>query len=151
MFARTLAQGERQFDNVAAGSVGVINGQDAFKLHDTFGFPIELTVELAREQGLSVDREGFEVALNEARQRSRRGARQQPVARTGLPPTVFLGYDELAAKATILRIFRGAQEVSDATDGEEVEVYLDRTPSMPRAAARSGTSASLKAWRAASR
>ena len=127
-FRRTLEQGESLFNDVVRRSDRVIVGADAFRLHDTFGFPIELTAELASEQGLAVDRDGFEAALAEARQRSRRGARRAPVPRTGLPPSRFTGYEALNGGGRVLRIFRDQEPVEEAAEGDEVEVYLDSTP-----------------------
>jgi alanyl-tRNA synthetase len=127
-FRRTLDAAQSAFAEVAAQSRGIIRGEDAFRLHDTYGFPIDLTVELAAEQGLSVDREGFNEQLAQQRLRSRRGAKQTAVQRTGLPATRFLGYDTLGAGATVLSVFRGNEQVAAADDGDEVEVYLDQTP-----------------------
>ncbi|MSR89163.1 MAG: alanine--tRNA ligase [Candidatus Margulisbacteria bacterium] len=75
-FLRTLDSGIRRFDDVSKGSQ-IISGPDAFKLYDTFGFPIDLTQLLARERGLSVDSAGFEVALEEQKNRSRRAAKKE--------------------------------------------------------------------------
>jgi alanyl-tRNA synthetase len=127
-FRRTLDAAQSAFAEVAAQSRGIIRGEDAFRLHDTYGFPIDLTVELAAEQGLSVDREGFNEQLAQQRLRSRRGAKQSAVQRTGLPATRFLGYDTLGAGATVLSVFRGNEQVAAADEGDEVEVYLDQTP-----------------------
>ncbi len=127
-FRRTLDLGQTAFDAVAAKSVGIIRGEDAFRLHDTYGFPIDLTVELASERGLTVDRDGFAEQLGQQRLQSRRGAKRAMVQRTGLPATEFLGYDTLGANARVLRIFEGEAESPSAGEGADVEVYLDRTP-----------------------
>ena len=127
-FRRTIEQGESAFEDVVRRSGHLVSGADAFRLHDTFGFPIELTVELAAERGLKVDRQGFEVALGEARQLSRRHKRQQATPRTGLPATRFTGYESLTGGGRVLKLFRGDQEVDRAVEGDEVEVYLDSTP-----------------------
>jgi alanyl-tRNA synthetase len=127
-FQRTLDAGQAAFAQVAKRSSRIVSAEDAFKLHDTFGFPIDLTVELAAEEGLQVDRAGFEELLAEARQRSRRGAKRQVTQRTGLPPSEFLGYETMAAPGTVVRIFSDDKEVESAAKGEEVEVYLDRSP-----------------------
>ncbi len=68
-FAKTLSRGLRLFDELAAA--GNISGEDAFRLHDTYGFPLELTVELAEERGLAVDVDGFRALMEEQRERSR--------------------------------------------------------------------------------
>jgi len=127
-FRRTIEQGESAFEDVVRRSGHLVPGADAFKLHDTFGFPIELTVELAAERGLRVDRQGFEAALAEARQLSRRHRRQQATPRTGLPATRFTGYQSLTGGGQVLKLLRGDQEVRKAEAGDEVEVYLDATP-----------------------
>ena len=127
-FRRTIELGESAFEDVVRRGGHLVSGTDAFRLHDTFGFPIELTVELAAERGLKVDRQGFEVALGEARQLSRRHKRQQATPRTGLPATRFTGYESLTGGGRVLKLFRGDQEIDRAVDGDEVEVYLDSTP-----------------------
>ena len=82
-----------------------IDGVDAFRLYDTFGLPIELTVEMAAERGATVDLEGFESAMHEQRERGQASARRVGFAGAdALPPTRFVGYDSLEAEATVLRI-----------------------------------------------
>jgi alanyl-tRNA synthetase len=127
-FQRTLEAGEAAFNDVLSRSGHLVSGADAFKLHDTFGFPIELTSELAREQGVRVDREGFERALGEARQLSRRGARRASVPRTGLPASTFTGYESMTGGGRVLKMFTSDGEVSEAAEGAEVEIYVDSTP-----------------------
>jgi alanyl-tRNA synthetase len=120
-FARTLEAGSaRLAELVAAG--GVISGADAFRLHDTFGFPIDLTVEVAAERGVSVDRAGFDVAMAEQRERSRGEKR----GGLDLDPEVaalrseFIGYPN-ETSADDLRVLA-------VVPGEPVAVVLDRTP-----------------------
>jgi alanyl-tRNA synthetase len=120
-FARTLEAGSaRLAELVAAGAV--ISGADAFRLHDTFGFPIDLTVEMAAERGVSVDRAGFDAAMDEQRERSRgekRGALELPPEVAGLR-SEFTGYpNETAADG--LRVLA-------VVAGETTAVVLDRTP-----------------------
>src|ERR1700682_1715970 len=119
-FRRTLDAGQRAFEEVASRGSGIIRGDDAFRLHDTFGFPIDLTVELAAERGLAVDREGFAEFLAQQRVQSRRRAKPAARQRTALPATEFLGYDSLAATATVMRIFRDDAEVRSAAGGDGV-------------------------------
>src|SRR5579859_6493934 len=95
-FSQTLARGMRLFDDVAA--TGAIPGEDAFRLHDTYGFPLELTVELARERGLTVDEEEFNRLMGEQRQRSRVGAEKGDVRAAEFSnaagfTTEFVGYE----------------------------------------------------------
>jgi alanyl-tRNA synthetase len=153
-FNRTLAAGSRLFDDVAnstkAAGVSVLSGPDAFTLHDTYGFPIELTLEMAAETGLTVDEEGFRGLMAEQRQRAKADAAARKHAHADLTAyrelvdagaTEFTGFDELSSEATILGIFVDGKRVpviahsggigGSATDGavtERVEFVLDRTP-----------------------
>lgn len=143
-FNRTLASGSRLFDDAAEATRGAgkstLSGVDAFTLHDTYGFPIELTLEMAAEAGLSVDEEGFRGLMAEQRQRAKADAAARKQAHTDLSayrdlvdggPTEFTGFDELATQATILGIFVDGTRVPvvshGGTDGT-VELILDRTP-----------------------
>ena len=120
-FARTLESGSARLDElVAAGAT--ISGGDAFRLHDTFGFPIDLTVEMAAERGVGVDRAGFDVAMAEQRERSR-GEKRAPLA---LDPEVaalrseFIGHpnETIADDLQVLAV----------VPGQQAAVVLDRTP-----------------------
>jgi alanyl-tRNA synthetase len=131
-FAATLRQGMTLFEQArdrAAG--GVVPGDDAFKLSDTFGFPIELTTELAADAGLSVDEERFRVLLEEQRERARKAAKKVEIGLdTGaVPPTTFVGYEQDDAEAPIALLLDDANaQVGGAEEGERVRVFLDRTP-----------------------
>jgi alanyl-tRNA synthetase len=127
-FDRTLGRGLDQFERVVAASERRIPGEDAFRLHDTFGFPIELTRELAEERGLAVDQEGFDAAMAAQRERSRRIVSHSWTDVASLPRAAFVGYDALAADATVAGLRRGGAPVDEAVEGDDVEVYLDRTP-----------------------
>lgn len=134
-FGETLEHGMRVFDEVAAGSGTVIPGADAFRLYDTYGFPVDLTADIARERGLEVDMAGFEQAMNEQRERARAAGKfeakgQMPAELASqLQPTVFLGYEALdAAGAKVLGIVRGGKQYDALNEGEEGLVILDRTP-----------------------
>ncbi|WP_003541925.1 alanine--tRNA ligase [Desulfotomaculum nigrificans] len=141
-FLETLAAGSDILASLisearAAGKTE-ISGQDAFRLYDTFGFPLELTREIASEQGLSVDEDGFTAAMEEQRRRAR-SARQETeylsergvmykALREELGETRFVGYGTLTADANVLALLKdGLQEIS-AVAGEEVEIILDVTP-----------------------
>jgi alanyl-tRNA synthetase len=165
-FQRTLDAGTIQFEEALIPLTGAerqvarlaedlppdaptLPGDVAFRLHDTFGFPIDLTVELAAEYGVRVDREGFEAALAEQRERSRGGRRQEVAQRAERTAqyeeigrrageTRFLGYETTSAKGRIVAILRDGLEyqelaaVSEAElrtpTGAEAELILDRTP-----------------------
>ncbi len=127
-FARTLEQGMEQFEKVAAKHGKTIPGDDAFKLHDTFGFPLELTQELAAERGMQVDEEGFKAAMAAQKERSRREVPKGWLAVKEFPKSEFTGYEELTTQTSILAIRKDGQPADRAMEGEEVEVFLERTP-----------------------
>ncbi len=121
----------------AAGeATAQLPGEQAFLLYDTYGFPLDLTEDIAAEHGLSVDRSGFEKAMEEQRERARAGRQgggwesSAAFAETlrDLPPTEFVGYEVLEADASILGIVKDDEPVSRAQAGAEVQVILNRTP-----------------------
>ncbi|HEV8638777.1 MAG TPA: alanine--tRNA ligase [Chloroflexota bacterium] len=119
------------------GQASAIPGEEAFRLYDTYGFPLELTREFAAEKQLEVDEEGFAGALARQREQARASRRAAGIARTtadvygqlGVRETPFVGYDTLEADTALLGIVRGSEltERADATDGE-VELVLRETP-----------------------
>ena len=121
-FLATLASGEKKFEAIALKSNGVISGTDAFTLYDTFGFPLELTMEYAEEKGMTVDVEGFKQNLNEQKQRAR-NARKDEGSMGGQneeflafkDESKFSGYNATNHKAKIIAVFGNA-------------VVLDETP-----------------------
>ncbi|GLQ94227.1 alanine--tRNA ligase [Dyella acidisoli] len=134
-FGETLEHGMRVFDEVAAKSGKTIAGEDAFRLYDTYGFPVDLTADIARERGLSVDMAGFEQSMEQQRERARAASRfeakgQMPAELASqLAPTVFLGYETLASRASkVVGIVQGGKQVGQLTEGEEGLVILDQTP-----------------------
>lgn len=146
-FNRTLASGSKLFDEVAAATAtsgaATVSGSDAFTLHDTYGFPIELTLEMAAEAGLSVDESGFHELMLQQRQRAKADAAARKHAHADLTayrelvdagPTEFTGFDELVSQARILGIFVDGRRVPVVGHGEagggvgRVELVLDRTP-----------------------
>jgi alanyl-tRNA synthetase len=144
-FNRTLQSGSRLFEEVAgttkASGATVLSGSDAFTLHDTYGFPIELTLEMAAEAGLKVDEVGFRELMAEQRRRAKADAAARKHAHADLSayrelvdagPTEFTGFNELTSQARILGIFVDGKRVPVAahgTDGaDRVELVLDRTP-----------------------
>ncbi|MCB0880860.1 MAG: alanine--tRNA ligase [Thermoleophilia bacterium] len=129
-FARTLQSGRRLLTDVVERSraTGTVSGDDAFRLHDTYGFPLDLTLEAAADAGLAVDTEGFEALMNDQRTRSRAGSAltgetSLAVKAAGLARgerTRFVGYDALAADATVV--------ASEPLEGDEQLVRLDVSP-----------------------
>ena len=117
------------------GTNGTLAGADAFKLYDTYGFPIDLTKEILAEHNLRLDEAGFQEALEAQRERARSARGQHGFGGEmnayhhlrGLE-SEFVGYEKLAAESEVLAILKGGQPVSRAAEGDEVEVVLAHTP-----------------------
>ncbi|MCF8569743.1 alanine--tRNA ligase [Gordonia sp. HY002] len=140
-FSKTLAAGSKLFSEAAdatkASGSSQISGGDAFALHDTYGFPIDLTLEMASEAGLQVDRDGFAELMAEQRSRAKADATSRKSSHTDQTvyrdfldrgPTVFTGFDELVSEARVVGLVSGGERVRSATPGTELEVVLDRSP-----------------------
>jgi alanyl-tRNA synthetase len=127
-FDRTLEQGMAQFEKIAAQHTKTIAGGDAFRLHDTYGFPLELTRELAAERGVEVDEVGFSAAMEEQRARSRRGTPQGWALAKDLPKSEFTGYGELTTSSKVVALRKDGEPVEAAGEGDSVEVFVERTP-----------------------
>ncbi|HSS92983.1 MAG TPA: alanine--tRNA ligase [Candidatus Dormibacteraeota bacterium] len=127
-FQRTLSEGMERFERIIVKHPKVISGADAFLLHDTFGFPIDLTRELAAERGLKVDEEGFKMAMATQKDRSRREVPRGWTAVKEFPKSEFTGYEELTTQTSIVAIRKDGRPADRATEGEDVEVFLERTP-----------------------
>ncbi len=136
-FRRTLDRGLKILDQALAGLAAgaVVPGEVAFKLYDTYGFPLDLTEVICRERGYTVDTRGFEAALEAQRAGSEwKGSGESADAAAHkllaekLGPTEFLGYESEAGEAKVVAILRGGEAVESAGAGEQVEVALDRTP-----------------------
>jgi alanyl-tRNA synthetase len=134
-FVETLSLGLGMLEDLINGGVPVVDGSDAFMLHDTYGFPVELTAEIAAERKVGLDMEGFEQAMERQRELARNAAagdgggderESQAAGRLvaeldGLAPTQFLGYEQIEASSKLLRVLR-------APDGATLEVFAERTP-----------------------
>ncbi len=141
-FLSTLRTGSAIFD-AAVGETKrrgttSLSGDQAFQLHDTYGFPIDLTLEMAGEQGLAVDEEGFRRLMAEQRRRAKQDSLEKKTGNADISvfagllaksgPVVFTGYDEVTGEATVAGLLAGGVSVPAAGQGSEVEVILDRTP-----------------------
>ncbi|MGH2723127.1 MAG: alanine--tRNA ligase [Actinomycetota bacterium] len=137
-FRGTLRQGMARFEqdlsHAREEGRATFPGDAAFRYHDTYGFPIELTVELAAEEGLEVDTDTFARLMEEQRERARRAVKTGPdqaalveVARQA-GPTDFLGYQVLEAEGRVAGLVAGGRAAEAAEQGQQVEVVLDRTP-----------------------
>jgi len=153
-FRRTLEAGyallERELDGLAAGTE--VPGATAFRLHDTYGFPVELTAEIAAERGFGLDRGGYDAEMQEQRRRARAawkggpGEEASPRHRGILDrfgPTDFVGYERLEAPGRILSILRDGEAIEEAAAGDQAEVYLDRTPFYAESGGQVGDSGTL--------
>src|SRR5690606_985511 len=130
-FAETLAQGMQILDEVIGATRGkVIPGDIVFKLYDTFGFPVDLTADIARERGLSLDTEGFEREMNVQRERARAASQfGADYGRVELEAdTEFTGYEQLAGKAEVVALFVDGKPIERMETGSAGMVALDRTP-----------------------
>jgi alanyl-tRNA synthetase len=141
-FCATLRTGTSIFDAAAASTKqagrNLLSGAQAFQLHDTYGFPIDLTLEMAAEQGLSVDEDGFRALMAEQRQRAKADAAARKTGHVdtsayrevldGAGGSVFTGYDEVVSDATVVGLLAGGSNVPAAGEGTEIELVLDRTP-----------------------
>ncbi|RSM35325.1 alanine--tRNA ligase [Amycolatopsis balhimycina DSM 5908] len=141
-FLSTLTSGSRIFDLAAEetkrGGGDVLAGDKAFQLHDTYGFPIDLTLEMASEQGLTVDEDGFRTLMNEQRTRAKADAASRKTGHGDLSEyrkvleqhgeTEFLGYTDLQAEAKVVALLEAGQPVRSVAAGKKAELVLDRTP-----------------------
>ena len=141
-FLQTLKSGTQIFDTASAAikksSKKVLPGDEVFKLHDTYGFPFDLTLEMAREVGLDVDEDGFRRLMTEQRDRAKADAKAKKSGHTDLSEykkiadksgaTSFLGYSDLKSESKINGILVEGISVDSAQSGQEIEIVLDRTP-----------------------
>ena len=139
-FAATIDQGQTILDQYIADARSkgsdTLSGEQCFKLYDTYGFPIELTKEIAGDLGFNVDEDGFAKCM-EAQKELARSARKQEEGEGWLdetsmykdyPATVFTGYESLAGEARVLGIVSGMSNLKSASEGQEVRIVLDTTP-----------------------
>jgi len=141
-FLQTLKSGTQIFDQ-ASGSVkssggDELSGEDVFKLHDTYGFPFDLTLEMANEQGLKIDADGFKRLMKEQRDRAKADAKSKKSGHTDVSEyrkiaelgkkIEFIGYTHLESESRLLGILLDGKVSAHANEGDEVEIVLDRTP-----------------------
>ncbi len=136
-FGRTLDQGFALLDDIIKkSSVNRISGEDAFKLNDTFGFPIDLIKEVAEEKGMTVDIDGYNELLKEQKVRAKNARKNagadawlsDAVDFSGIERTEFVGYTQLAADSTILAVVKDGEKVQFGGTGENVVIVLGQTP-----------------------
>ncbi len=141
-FSATLRTGTAIFDAAVEETrrrgAATIRGELAFQLHDTYGFPVDLTLEMAAEQGLAVDEPEFRRLMTQQRQRAKQDAAQKKTGNADISvfagfleragQVLFTGYDDVAGEATVIGLLSGGVSVPAAGAGTEVDVVLDRTP-----------------------
>jgi alanyl-tRNA synthetase len=141
-FLQTLKAGTQIFDmastQLKSTKKNILPGEEVFKLHDTYGFPFDLTLEMAREEGLEVDEDGFRRLMNEQRDRAKADAKAKKSGHTDLSEykkiadangaSSFIGYTSNEAEASINGILVDGINTESAISGQEVEIVLDRTP-----------------------
>ena len=141
-FAQTLKSGTSIFDSAAtqlkSEKSKSLSADTVFKLHDTYGFPFDLTLEMAREQGLEVDELGFRKLMNEQRDRAKADAKAKKSGHTDLTEyraivdksgtSKFIGYENISAEATVTGVLVDGRSVTEANFGSDIEITLDRTP-----------------------
>lgn len=145
-FAETLTQGLSLLDNLIAEGkkkgATELSGESVFMLHDTYGFPLDLSVDIAEEQGFTVDLAGFEAQMERQKEQARQALKEKvdsawddrmlPESFETLPKTTFTGYDELETEGTVLSILKFSEhhleDVETLREGERGLIVLDRTP-----------------------
>ncbi len=132
-FAETLANGMQLLDTAfsAVKTGKTVDGETVFKLYDTYGFPIDLTNDIARERGFSIDHAGFETAMEAQRDRARAASKFGVDLSSGVKvegKTDFRGYEGVADEGTVIALLKGGAAVDSLAAGDEGEVVLDRTP-----------------------
>ena len=135
-FKQTLDRGQKLLDELLSDGSKEINGENAFKLYDTYGFPLELTVEIAAEKGVKVDEEGFKTCMKEQKERAKAAA-QKIILTDDLiyidiekehGETKFTGYEETCSESKVVALVKDAKIINSADEGEIVDIILDTTP-----------------------
>ena len=135
-FKQTLDRGQKLLDDLLSDGSKEISGENAFKLYDTYGFPLELTVEIAAEKGVKVDEDGFKACMKEQKERAKAAA-QKIILTDDLiyidiekenGETNFTGYEQTCAEAKVVALVKDAKKIDSADEGETVDIILDTTP-----------------------
>ncbi|MEG1832934.1 MAG: alanine--tRNA ligase [Burkholderiaceae bacterium] len=146
-FFQTIANGMEILDAALAGEVKQLDGETAFKLHDTYGFPLDLTADVCRERGVGVDVAGFETAMNRQREQARAAGKfkmAQGLEYSG-EPTTFHGYDSLVRDgAKVTAVYVDGTAVAAAKAGDDAVVVLDHTPFYAESGGQVGDSGELR-------
>jgi alanyl-tRNA synthetase len=144
-FGETLENGMRMLNAALHDKPQVLDGETAFTLYDTFGFPLDLTADIARERGIAVDEAGFDRAMDAQRERARAASQfktGEALAYTG-PKTVFRGYEALSEQGRVVALYKGGTRVDALATGDRGVVVLDRTPFYAESGGQVGDSGEL--------
>ena len=158
--AATLKQEEERFGETLEKGMGILNaalavlakgskldGQTAFTLYDTFGFPLDLTADVCRERGVEIDEEGFEVAMTRQREQARAAGKFKAVETLEYSgePTTFVGYETLSQSAKITALYRDGLAVQSVQTGDHAVVVLSKTPFYAESGGQVGDAGGLSA------
>ncbi|MBN8493094.1 MAG: alanine--tRNA ligase [Burkholderiales bacterium] len=150
-FFQTIANGMEILESALAGGTQVLDGETAFKLHDTFGFPLDLTADVCRERGLTVDEAGFNAAMQRQREQARAKAKfkmAQGLEYDGAA-TAFHGYEHLVCEhSKVSAIYVDGSPVQKARAGDDVVIVLDHTPFYAESGGQVGDAGELRNQRA---
>jgi len=145
-FAETLEHGMGILEQALQSGSKVLDGATAFKLYDTYGFPLDLTADLGRERGFTIDTAGFDAAMEAQRKRARAASKfsMQVGMRFNGQPTEFHGYDTLSLESRIVALYREGSPVDSISAGETAIIVLDRTPFYAESGGQVGDSGELR-------
>ena len=116
-------------ESISKLTSSVIDGKTVFKLYDTFGFPVDLTADVAREKGLSLDMEGFDLEMEKQRQRARVSGDFSNQKTLSIDfETNFVGYDQLESNSSVIAMTKNGQQVNELTEGDQAVIFLENTP-----------------------
>jgi alanyl-tRNA synthetase len=155
-FANTLKHGLSVLEDVIAGvkkdGGSVIPGAELFRLYDTFGFPLDLVGDIAGDQGLTIDEDGFRREMDAQKTRARASwvGAEEAVSQVyrelsgSIAKTEFTGYDSMSGVATVLAIVKNGERVNSVGEGERAEIFLDRTPAYAESGGQAGDTGGMK-------
>ena len=146
-FGETLEHGMAILETDLASGIRTLDGETAFKLYDTFGFPLDLTADVCRERGVTVDEAGFEAAMQRQREQARASGKFKAggsLAYEGVR-TDFIGYEALAGDARVAALYVGGSQVDSVSAGQDAVVVLDTTPFYAESGGQAGDSGEISA------
>ena len=146
-FFETIENGMSILEAELKATKGIFNGETAFKLHDTYGFPLDLTADICRERGVAVDTAGFDAAMARQKQQARSAGKFKMATNLEYDgiATTFHGYEHLATNSTITALYKDSIAVKQLAEGDQGVVILDNTPFYAESGGQIGDSGELKA------